>query len=45
MTEVQIIKELNLDYVYTNKWAVIPISALNGTNIENAIEWLAKKGK
>ena len=45
MSEVEIIKELNLDYVYSNQWAVIPVSALQGTNLDNAIDWLAKKGK
>ena len=45
MSEVEIIKELNLDYVYLNQWAVIPVSALQGTNLDNAIDWLAKKGK
>lgn len=43
--EVEVIKELNLDYVYSNQWAVIPVSALHGTNLENAIDWLSKKGK
>ena len=45
MSEVEIIKELNLDYVYSNQWAVSPVSALQGTNLENAIDWLSKKGK
>jgi Arf/Sar family protein len=45
MTESEIIKELNLDYVYSNPWAVIPISALKGTNFEKVVEWLSKKGK
>ena len=43
MSEVEIIKELNLDYLYTNQWAVIPVSALHGTNLDNAIEWLSKR--
>ncbi len=45
MSEGEIIKELNLDYVYSNPWAVIPISALKGTNFEKVVEWLTKKGK
>ena len=45
MSEVEIIKELNLDYLYSNQWAVISVSALHGTNLDNAIDWLAKKGK
>ena len=45
MSEVEIIRELNLDYVNTNPWAVINISALKGNNFEKAVEWLSKKGK
>jgi hypothetical protein len=45
MSEIEIIKELNLDYIYGNQWAVIPMSALKGTNLEKVIEWLANKGK
>ena len=43
MTDVDIIKELNLDYVYSNKWAVISISALKEINLEDAIYWLSNK--
>ena len=45
MSEVEIIRELNLDYVNTNPWAVINISALTGNNFEKAVDWLSKKGK
>ena len=45
MTEKEVIKELNLDYVYANTWAVINISALRGTNFEEAVIWLEKQGK
>jgi ADP-ribosylation factor-like protein 8 len=45
MSEVEIIRELNLDYVYSNPWAVLPVSALKGTNLEAVVEWLSKKGK
>jgi Arf/Sar family protein len=45
LSEIDIIKELNLDYVYSNPWIVIPISGLIGTNLEQVIEWLSKKGK
>lgn len=45
MSEVEIIRELNLDYVYSNPWAVLQLSALKGTNMEQVIEWLSKKGK
>lgn len=40
MSEKELIKELNLDYVYSNKWCVISISALKGTNFEEAVKWL-----
>jgi Arf/Sar family protein len=42
MSEVDLIKELNLDYLYSNQWAVVQISALQGTYLENAIEWISK---
>ncbi len=45
MSEADIIRELNLDYLYSNTWAVIPMSALKGTNLEQVLEWLRKKGK
>ena len=45
LTEVEIIRDLNLDYVNTNPWAVINISASKGNNFEKAVEWLSKKGK
>lgn len=45
MSESEIIRELNLDYVYSNPWAVISLSALRGTNLEQVLEWLSKKGK
>lgn len=45
MSESEIIKELNLDYVYSNQWAVVNISALKGTNFEEAITWLDKQSK
>ena len=43
MSDVDIIKELNLDYVYSNKWAVISISALKALNLEDAVYWLSNK--
>ncbi len=45
MSESDIIRELNLDYLYSNPWAVITLSALKGTNLEQVLEWLSKKGK
>jgi ADP-ribosylation factor-like protein 8 len=45
MSESDIIRELNLDYLYSNPWAVITLSALKGTNLEQVLDWLSKKGK
>ena len=45
MKETEIIKELNLDYVYSNPWAVISISALKGVNFEKVLEWLSSKSE
>ena len=45
MSESEIIKELNLDYVYSNPWAVISISALKGQNFEKVLEWLNSKSE
>ena len=45
MSEAEIIKELNLDYVYSNPWAVISISALKGQHFEKVIEWLNGKAE
>ena len=43
MTNVEVIKELNLDYVYSNKWAVISISALKELHLDDAVYWLSNK--
>ena len=43
MNDSDIIKELNLDYVYSNKWAVISISALKEFNLNDAIYWLSNR--
>ena len=43
MIDSDIIKELNLDYVYSNKWAVISISALKELNLNDAIYWLSNR--
>lgn len=36
---------LNLDYITTNVWAVMMVSALKGTNIQDVVDWLVKKSK
>ena len=43
MNDSDIIKELNLDYVYSNKWAVISISALKEINLQDAVYWLGNR--
>ena len=43
MNDSDIIKELNLDYVYSNKWAIISISALKEINLQDAVYWLGNK--
>jgi Arf/Sar family protein len=45
MTETEIIKGLNLDYISDTPWVVIPVSALYGTNFEQVIDWLLKQSK
>lgn len=36
---------LNLDYVFSNHWAVVMASALTGSNIQQVLEWLTKASK
>jgi hypothetical protein len=36
---------LNLDYIHTNSWLVVMISALKGINLPEVIDWLIKKSK
>ena len=43
MNDSDIIKELNLDYFYSNKLAVISISALKEINLQDAVYWLGNK--
>mmetsp|Transcript_982 Transcript_982/g.973 ORF Transcript_982/g.973 Transcript_982/m.973 type:complete len:178 (-) Transcript_982:32-565(-) len=45
LSEPEIIKGLNLDYVSDNPWLVISVSAMKGTNIERAVDWLINKSK
>lgn len=45
ISEPELIRELNLDYINDNPWLVIPISALRQTNIDQVIQWLIKQGK
>jgi len=34
LTEVDVMKGMNLDYIHENSWNIIPISAKVGTNLE-----------
>mmetsp|Transcript_1252 Transcript_1252/g.3350 ORF Transcript_1252/g.3350 Transcript_1252/m.3350 type:complete len:181 (-) Transcript_1252:204-746(-) len=45
LTEEQIIRELNLDYIVENPWVVMSISALKGIAIEQVLEWLIKQSR
>lgn len=45
MTEKDLIEGLNLDYLSTNPWAIMMISALKGQNIEAVVNWLITKSK
>ena len=44
MSESDVIRELNLEYVTENPWLVLPISAAKQTNVDQVIEWLIKQG-
>lgn len=39
------LKGLNLDYITTNVWIVMTVSALKGTNIPGVVDWLVQKSK
>ena len=45
MSESDVIRELNLEYVTENPWLVLPISALKQTNIDQVIDWLIKQSR
>jgi len=45
LNQEDIITGLNLDYIATSPWAVTMVSALNGTNISDVIDWLIKRSK
>jgi GTPase SAR1 family protein len=36
---------LNLDYLYSNHWAVIMASAKMGTNVNEVLNWLVKTSR
>mmetsp|Transcript_14647 Transcript_14647/g.17832 ORF Transcript_14647/g.17832 Transcript_14647/m.17832 type:complete len:178 (+) Transcript_14647:181-714(+) len=43
--ETELIERLQLNYVMETPWMVLPISALQCTNIEQVVEWLTAQGK
>ena len=42
---VSTIAGLNLDYVTSNPWVVMMVSALRGDKIPDVVDWLVKKSK
>ena len=44
ISEPDLIRELNLDYITENPWIVIPVSALKVINIDQVLAWLIKQG-
>ena len=45
MSESDVIRELNLEYITENPWLVLPISAMRQTNVDQVIDWLMKQSK
>jgi len=45
LSESEIITGLNLDYIINNPWAVVMLSALQGLNISEVVDWLVKRSK
>ena len=45
ISEAELIRELNLDYIVDNPWIVIPCSALQQLNIDQVVDWLVRQGK
>lgn len=43
--ETELIEKLQLNYVMETPWMVLPISALQCTNIDQVVEWLTAQGK
>lgn len=43
--ESELIESLKLNYVMETPWMVLPISALQCTNMDQVIEWLTQQGK
>jgi len=45
MSEAELIKELNLDYLVENPWIIVPISAKHKQNLDVFLTWLTKQRK
>lgn len=45
LSEQELIRGLNLDYVTENPWLIIPISAKYGSNVDKALEFLIGQSK
>lgn len=45
ISEPELIKGLNLDYITENPWLIIPTSAKTGANVDQALEFLLKQSK
>lgn len=45
VSEAELIKALNLDYILDNAWVVVPISAKHRTNLDVFVTWLSKQRK
>jgi len=45
ISEKELIKGLNLDYITDNSWIVIPVSAKMGTHVDQALDFLLKQSK
>ncbi|KAL7451722.1 MAG: GTP-binding protein [Desulfobacteraceae bacterium] len=43
--ESELIEKLQLNYVMETPWMVLPISALQLTNLDQVVEWLTAQGK
>lgn len=43
VSEQELIKGLNLDYIVDNPWVVMPISAKTGSNVDKALQFLIKQ--
>jgi hypothetical protein len=45
ISEQELIKGLNLDYITESAWLVVPISAKVGTHVDQALQFLLKQSQ